>query len=149
MDIHLLDIVSAAGIYAILALSLNLIVGCAGIASVGHAAFCGIGAYATAIGCVELGWNPWTAMPFAFVVGFFLGLVVERLIIRPLYARPLDAILATWGLGIVIGQVITIVFGRQVQFVQSPMSGAIELFGISYSAYRLTLFLLAAAIALA
>ena len=51
---------------------------------------------------------------------------LSRLIVRPLYSRPLDAILATWGLGIVIGQVITLVFGREVQFVPSPVSGTVD-----------------------
>jgi branched-chain amino acid transport system permease protein len=123
-----------------------IILGVMKLINFAHGAFLTIGGYA-AFATTELGWNPWMAIPFAFVVGFFLGLIVERLIIRPLYARPLDAILATWGLGIVIGQVITIVFGRQVQFVQTPISGAIEFLGMSYSAYRLTLLLLAVVIA--
>ena len=61
----------------------------------------------------SLGLNPWWSLPFAFVIGFVCGMVIERLVVRPLYARPLDAILATWGLGIIIGQVITLAFGRE------------------------------------
>ena len=56
---------------------------------------------------------------------------------RRLYGRPLDAILATWGLGIVIGQLITLVFGREVQFVPAPISGTLIIFGEDYSGYRL------------
>ena len=74
------------------------------------------------------------------------GLLVERLIVQPLYKRPLDAILATWGLGIVIGQLITMAFGREVQFVDSPVQGAASLLGTEYSAYRL--FLIPAALLL-
>jgi branched-chain amino acid transport system permease protein len=55
--------------------------------------------------------------------------------------------LATWGLGIILGQVITIVFGREVQVVPSPISGATELFGVSYSQYRLILVIAALIIA--
>ena len=142
MSVLLLDIVTTSAILFVVASGLMIILGVMKLINFAHGAFLTIGGYA-AFATTELGWNPWMAMPCAFVVGFFLGLVVERLIIRPLYARPLDAILATWGLGIVIGQVITIAFGRQVQFVQSPISGAIELLGMSYSAYRLTLLLLA------
>ena len=61
--------------------------------------------------------------------------------------RELDAILATWGLGIVIGQVITLEFGREVQFVQSPVAGAMKILGESYSQYRLILVLLAVVLA--
>jgi urea transport system permease protein len=64
-------------------------------------------------------------------------------VVRPLYSRPLDAILATWGLGIIIGQLITIAFGREVQFVQSPLAGAVDLLGETYSQYRLLLILAA------
>jgi branched-chain amino acid transport system permease protein len=67
--------------------------------------------------------------------------------VRPLYSRPLDAILATWGLGIIIGQLVTIAFGREVQFVQSPMTGAFDVFGEPYSQYRL--LLVAAALVIA
>ena len=68
--------------------------------------------------------------------GALLGGVAELFIIRPLYRRPLDAILATWGLGIVIGQLITLAFGRDVQLIPNLMSGTVRvlvgrLFGLS------------------
>ena len=86
-------------------------------------------------GCRSPPWSGWCS-----------GSLIERLVVRPLYARPLDAILATWGLGIVIGQLITIGFGREVQFVQSPVSGAIAFLGQSYSLYRLLLVVVAVAL---
>jgi len=60
---------------------------------------------------------------------------------------PLDAILATWGLGIVIEQIITLIFGREVQFVQAPITGTVGLLGVDYSAYRIVM--IAAAIIVA
>jgi len=92
--------------------------------------------------------NPWWSLPFAFVIGFGCGMIIERLVVRPLYSRPLDAILATWGLGIILGQLITLAFGREVQFVQSPVTGAMDLLGASYSQYRLILVFAAVALAL-
>ena len=62
---------------------------------------------------------------------------------RPLYRRPLDAILATWGLGIVVGQLITLWFGRDVQFTPNLLPGTVEFMGYSYSAYRLFVILAA------
>jgi branched-chain amino acid transport system permease protein len=59
----------------------------------------------------------------------------------------LDAILATWGLGIVIGQIVTLIFGREVQFVQAPITGTVELIGVDYSAYRIVMIAAAAIIA--
>lgn len=145
MGVLLLDMVTTAAILFAVASGLMIILGVMKLINFAHGAFLTIGGYAAYV-VTQLGWNPWLAIPFAAAVGFLLGLVVERAIVRPLYARPLDAILATWGLGIIIGQVITIAFGRQVQFVQSPISGAIEFLGQSYSTYRLVLVLLALAL---
>jgi branched-chain amino acid transport system permease protein len=111
-----------------------------------HGGFLTIGAYG-ALAVTKLGWNPWMSLIVAFAVGFVCGMLIERLVVRPLYARPLDAILATWGLGIIIGQLITLAFGREVQFVQSPISGAIDVLGQSYSEYRLLLVLAAIVLA--
>ncbi len=148
MGVLLLDIVTTAAILFTVASGLMIILGVMKLINFAHGAFLTIGGYAAFV-TTQLGWNPWMAIPFAAAVGFLLGLVVERVIMRPLYARPLDAILATWGLGIVIGQVITIAFGRQVQFVQSPLSGAIEFLGQSYSTYRLVLVAVGTVLALA
>src|SRR5215471_13962218 len=71
----------------------------------------------------------------------------RRCIVRRLYQRPLDAILATWGLGTVIGQIVTLIFGREVQFVQAPITGTIDLFGVDYSAYRIVMIAAAAVVA--
>ena len=148
MGVLLLDIVTTAAILFVVASGLMIILGVMKLINFAHGAFLTIGGYAAYV-VTAFGWNPWLAIPFAALVGLFLGLIVEHFIVRPLYARPLDAILATWGLGIVIGQVITIAFGRQVQFAQSPISGAIEFLGQSYSAYRLVLVALAIVLAIA
>ncbi len=148
MGVLLLDIVTTAAILFVVASGLMIILGVMKLINFAHPAFLTIGGYAAFV-TTQLSLNPWLAVPFAALVGFLLGLIVERVIVRPLYARPLDAILATWGLGIVIGQVITIAFGRQVQFVQSPISGAIEFLGQSYSTYRLVLVILAIVMAVA
>ena len=104
-----------------------------------------IGAYCAVV-AVKLGLNPWAGLPIAFVAGAILGGVAELLIIRPLYRRPLDAILATWGLGIVIGQLVTLVFGRDVQLIPNLMSGTVRVLSVDYSVYRL--FMLFAALAI-
>ncbi|MGX2009008.1 branched-chain amino acid ABC transporter permease, partial [Enterobacter asburiae] len=91
----------------------------------------------------------WLAVPAAAILGLLAGLVIERTIIRPLYHRPLDAILATWGLGIVIGQVFALTFGRGVQFAPSPILGTIDVFGSEYSGYRLAMLAIAIVLAVA
>ncbi|MGH7118103.1 MAG: branched-chain amino acid ABC transporter permease [Acetobacteraceae bacterium] len=131
-----LDIVTTAGVLFAVSVGLLIIFGIQKIISFAHGAFLTIGGYASVI-VAAMHWNPWLALPVAFVVGTAIGAAVERVIIRPLYRRPLDAILATWGLAIVIVQLVTIGFGRGVQLVQSPLSGAMGVLGTDYSRYRL------------
>jgi branched-chain amino acid transport system permease protein len=145
---QLLDIVTSAAILYAVAAGLLIVFGVMKIINFAHGGFLTVGAYSALI-VTKLAWNPWFALPFAFVVGGVLGMVVERVIVRPLYARPLDAILATWGLGIVLGQLITLYFGREVQFVASPVQGAVDFLGESYSQYRLILVIVALALAVA
>lgn len=140
-----LDIVTTAAILFVVASGLLLIFGVMKIINFAHGGFLTLGGYAGLV-VTQMGWNPWLSGLVAFAAGAVFGMLVERLIMRPLYKRPLDAILATWGLGIIIGQLITLAFGREVQFVESPLSGTLELAGSSYSQYRL--LLLAAALVL-
>jgi branched-subunit amino acid ABC-type transport system permease component len=143
-----LDIVTTAAILYAVAAGLLLVFGVMKIINFAHGGFLTVGGYAALI-VTKLGWNPWLGLPVAFIMGCLLGMLIERLVVRPLYARPLDAILATWGLGIIIGQLITLAFGREVQFAESPIKGTIEALGTSYSEYRLLLVLLAAGVAVA
>jgi len=139
----LLDIVTTAAILYAVALGLLIVFGVMGIISFAHGAMLTVGGYAALL-VTQAGANPWLSLPAAALAGMLAGAAMEWSVLRPLYRRPLDAILATWGLGIVIGQVITLVFGRQVQFAQSPLSGAATVLGAEYSQYRLLLVLVAA-----
>ena len=143
----ILDIVTTAAILYGVAAGLLIVFGVMKIINFAHGGFLTVGGY-SALLVTKLGINPWWSMPFAFVIGFVCGMIIERLVMKPLYSRPLDAILATWGLGIILGQVITLGFGREVQFVQSPVTGAVDLFGVSYSEYRLLLVGVAVGLAL-
>ena len=143
----ILDIVTTAAILYGVAAGLLIVFGVMKIINFAHGGFLTVGGY-SALLVTKLGINPWWSMPFAFVIGFVCGMIIERLVMKPLYSRPLDAILATWGLGIILGQVITLGFGREVQFVLSPVTGAVDLFGVSYSEYRLLLVGVAVVLAL-
>jgi len=144
----LLDILSTAAILFIVSCGLLLIFGVMKIINFAHGGFLTLGGYAPLL-VTQWGWSPWSGGAVAFVIGIACGALVERFIVRPLHSRPLDAILATWGLGIVIGQLITLAFGRGVQFAASPLSGTVHLFGTEYSVYRLALIGMALAVAAA
>jgi urea transport system permease protein len=143
----LLDIVTTAAILYVVAIGLLIVFGVMGIISFAHGAMLTVGGYAALL-VTQAGLNPWLSLPAAALAGLVAGAAMERGVLRPLYRRPLDAILATWGLGIVIGQLITLAFGRQVQFAASPLSGAATVLGATYSEYRLLLVGVAVALGL-
>lgn len=142
-----LDIVTTAALLFIISSGLLIVFGVMKIINFAHAAFVTVGAYAALVGG-RLG-LPWMlVLPLAFVTGAICGALTEATIVRRLYRRPLDAILATWGLGIVIGQTVTLIFGREVQFVQAPITGTVDLLGVDYSAYRIVMIGAAVIVAL-
>jgi branched-chain amino acid transport system permease protein len=140
-----LDIATTAAILFIVSAGLLIVFGVMKIINFAHGALITAGAYAALIG-MRLGLPAWMAPVLAFVVGGLLGMAIESVVVRRLYRRPLDAILATWGLGIVLGQAVIVGFGREVQFVAAPVAGTIGLGGTDYSLYRL--LLVAAALAI-
>jgi urea transport system permease protein len=79
------------------------------------------------------------AVPLAFLVAGGAGVIVERTIIRFLYGRPLETLLATWGLSLILQQVVRTIFGPTNKDVGNPswMSGAFDLGGITITYNRL------------
>ncbi|WP_315719247.1 MULTISPECIES: branched-chain amino acid ABC transporter permease [unclassified Bradyrhizobium] len=142
-----LDAVTTAAMLFIIAAGLLIVFGVMKIINFAHAAFLTAGAYSALVGA-QLGLPWFLVLPLAFVAGAVCGGITEIVVVRRLYKRPLDAILATWGLGIVLGQLITLMFGREVQFVQAPISGTVHLFGADYSAYRLVMIVAAVIVGL-
>lgn len=89
----------SAGLHAILAISLNLLMGYAGQISLGHAAFFGIGAYTSAILTTRYGFNPWSAMAAGFMLTGIIAFIVSRPILR---LKGHYLAMATLGFGIII-----------------------------------------------
>jgi urea transport system permease protein len=110
-----------------------------------------IGAYVTVLAHIYLGVNLFFAIPLAFVVAAALGWLIERLVVRRLYGRLLDTLLATWGVAILIQQAVRLDFGLTffginiaglgpgLQNVQVPavLQGSISLLGVNLNVYRL------------
>ncbi|KQZ91876.1 amino acid ABC transporter [Mesorhizobium sp. Root157] len=138
----ILDIITTAAILYIVASGLLLVFGVMKLINFAHGGLMTLGGYAAVI-ATAIGVNPWIGIPLAAIFGAIVGLGMERIVVRSLYNRPLDAILATWGLSIIIGQIITLVFDRGVHFAEPPIRGVVSLLGESYSTYRLVLTVLA------
>jgi urea transport system permease protein len=139
---------SLVGILIIAALGLAVIFGVAGVINMAHGEFIMVGAYTAAV-VGELGGNAFLAIPAAFVVVGLLGLVVERSIIQWIYDRPLETLLATWGVGIILQVVIKLIFGPELYYVGAPkvLDGGFRVIGLlPFPWYRL--FLIGLAIAM-
>jgi urea transport system permease protein len=112
--------ISLGSILILMSLGLAIVYGLAGIINMAHGEFLMIGAYATY--SVELlfnnvlhvqnsNWFYIAALPVSFVVAGLAGLLLERLIIRRLYNRPLESLLATWGVSLILIQAARTFFG--------------------------------------
>ncbi len=137
--------ISVAAMLIISAVGLAVIFGVAGVINMAHGQFIMVGAYTAAI-VGQLGGNTFIAIPVAFVVVALLGLIVERGVIRWIYDRPLETLLATWGVGIILEVVVKLIFGPELYYVGAPrvLDGGIKLIGrLPYPYYRLFLIGLA------
>lgn len=131
--------VSLGSILLLAALGLAITYGLMGVINMAHGELIMIGAYATWL--VQSffrqalpGWFDWyllAALPVAFMASALVGALMERSVIRFLYGRPLETLLATWGLSLVLMQGVRSLFGAQNVGVENPswMSGSVTLMG--------------------
>jgi urea transport system permease protein len=111
---------SLAGIWLVAALGLTIIYGTMGVINMAHGEFIMLGAFSTYVFQSHLGIPFILCIPLAFVVIGAFGWVIERLLIRSLYKRPLDTLLATWGLSLILIQVVRLIFGTAPLYVAVP-----------------------------
>lgn len=133
-----LDILSGVTALVLISLGLAIIFGMMRVINLAHGEFLMLGAYATVISA-NAGVNIWIAM--LVISPLFVGLVglfIERALIRFLYGRLVDTMLATWGLSLFLVGLITTIFGNTIKGVSAPLGG----FTIgNYTSSLYTLFL--------
>jgi urea transport system permease protein len=129
--------ISLGTILLLAALGLAITYGLMGVINMAHGELIMIGAYATYVvqslfrqhapGMFD--YYPLVAVPAAFVISAAVGVVLERAVIRHLYGRPLETLLATWGLSLILIQGVRTIFGAQNVQVENPswMSGGFEI----------------------
>src|SRR5260370_1546334 len=136
---------SVVGILVISALGLAIIFGVAGVINMAHGELIMVGAYTVAV-VGKLGGNTFIAIPVEFVVVGLLGLIIERGIIQWIYDRPLETLLATWGVGIILQTVTKLIFGPELYYVGAPkiLEGGFRMIGrLPFPLNRLFLIVLA------
>lgn len=114
-------------VFLLMALGLAIIFGQMGVINMAHGEFLTLGAYITWMVSEVASSSPWLQQvyfPFAigaaFAGAFLLGYLVERVMISRLYHRPLDTLLATWGLGLILQQIFRSTFGPREVSVSMP-----------------------------
>jgi urea transport system permease protein len=131
--------ISLGSVLLLAALGLAITFGLMGVINMAHGELLMIGAYATFI--VQSAFRAWApawldwyviaALPVAFVVTALVGMALERTVIRWLYGRPLETLLATWGISLILMQLVRSLFGAQNVEVSNPawMTGGITVMG--------------------
>ena len=119
----LIEVLNAVAVLVLVSAGLAVIFGMMKVINIAQGEFLMLGAYAAII-AVHAGLNIWLAMFVAapLAVGLF-GLVVEACLIRFLYGRMLDSLLATWGLSLFMIGGVTLVFGNTMEGLATPLGG--------------------------
>ncbi len=142
---------SLGSVLVLVAIGLAITFGVMGVINMAHGELMMLGAYTTYV--VQL-WMPdhigislLVAVPAAFVVAGSAGVLIERTVIRFLYGRPLETLLATFGVSLVLQQLVRTVFSANNRAVTTPawMSGALrfnEAFALTYNRMYIVLFAL-------
>jgi urea transport system permease protein len=151
---------SLGSVLLLAAIGLAITFGVMGVINMAHGEMVMLGAYTTfVVQEVIRAYNPGLfdysvviAVPLAFAVSGVIGILIERCIIRFLYGRPLETLLATWGLSLILQQAVRTAFGPTNRDVGSPswMSGAFDVgqLNITYNRLWIICFTLAVFVAL-
>lgn len=147
MTVALNSVVATATLLLVI-FGLTLVLGVLDVINLAHAGFMAVGVYLT-YGLLHAGLPFVLACVVAAAGTAVLGAAVEAVVIRRLYRRPVDTILATWGIALVIVEVITLLAGSQDRSIAVPLSGSVRLLGVRYPGYQLVLVVVAVVILLA
>jgi urea transport system permease protein len=151
---------SLGSVLLLAAIGLAITFGVMGVINMAHGEMVMLGAYTTFVvqelirnNAPELfDWSLAIALPLAFLVAGIVGIGIERGVIRFLYGRPLETLLATWGISLILKQAVRTIFGPTNREVGNPswMSGAFDIghLTITYNRMWIIVFSLAVFVAL-
>jgi len=132
---------SLAGILILVAVGLWFIFGVLGVINLAHGELFMLGAYAVVL-IHNLTGSVWLGIVLAPLLIAVVGLGIEVSVIKRLYERPFDTLLATWALSLIAREGVTLVTSGSYQGVPAPVSGTINIAGAGYPLYRIVLLVL-------
>ncbi|CAM5494071.1 branched-chain amino acid ABC transporter permease [Eoetvoesiella caeni] len=131
-----LDTLSYSLSLLLVCLGLVIIFGLMNVINMAHGEFFLLGAYAV-VAVQQMQLPYWMALILAPVMLAIIGMALEELVIRHVYHRFIDTILATWGISIVLKQLIVIMFGPTSQSIVNPLPEPVHILGVVYPSFRL------------
>ena len=142
--------VSQGSILLLIALGLALTFGQMGVINMAHGEFIMAGAYTTFVlqqVFSGVGLSFVLAIPIGFLIGGILGVILEGTLIRRMYDRPLDTLLVTWGVSLVLQQLARNIFGAPNVDVAAPtwLQGGVSIFGVGIPSARIFILVLSIA----
>ncbi|ABP68051.1 inner-membrane translocator [Caldicellulosiruptor saccharolyticus DSM 8903] len=125
---NIFNALSVGSIYILIAMGLVITFGLMKIINMAHGEFIMLGAYTTYViqNVFEKYWKSFfdyyilVAIPVAFIVGFLIGVFIEKTIVKRLYERTLDSLLLTWGISLILQQLVRNIFGAPNVEVKTP-----------------------------
>ncbi len=138
------SLLTTVSILIIISIGLAVVFGMMRIINLAHGEFLMLGAFFTLSGH-RAGLNIWLAMIVAALGVGLVGLLVERLLIQFLYGRLAATMLATWGLSLILVQVVVLIYGPSTQGLPTPL-GSVQVGAYSISQYNLLLIAVALAL---
>ncbi len=137
---------SIGSILLLIALGLAIIYGSMGVINMAHGEFVMLGAYGAWFMNAAFGVGLLGSLVIVFFAVSALGWLVERGVIRFLYRRPLDTILATWGIGVMLQQLVRLSAGGELRYVEMPSvrTRTVNVMGVEVPGYRVFIFLFVA-----
>lgn len=142
------DILSLTSILVLLVLGMGVIVGMMGVFNFAHGELVLLGALTTYL-AVQSGLSAWIGILLAPIVVGVVGLALERSVVRRLYGLPLAALLATWGVGLIIREVVRAYLGTAARSIPYPLGGNVEFGALSIPQWRLFVLLVTIVIVVA
>jgi urea transport system permease protein len=139
------NVVVLAAVFVLVAIGLHFTFGLLNVVNLVHGEFILIGAY-TALQIERMTGSVLLGMALAPLVAAALGVVMERGVLRFLYDRPFDSLLATFGLAVIIRQVVQLIFSPNPQTVRDPIGGSIVVLGFNIPWWRLVIVIVSGAV---
>ena len=140
LPIDSFNVVVLIAVFVLIALGLHFTFGLLNVVNLAHGEFLLIGAY-TAFQIQELTGNVLLGMILAPIVAAFIGVGIERSILRFLYTRPLDSLLATFGISVIIRQGIQLRYSANPRTVDDPIGNSFVLLGFNIPWWRFVIVL--------